>query len=108
MPEAHVPHEPHAELQQTPETQSPEEHASGAGQLAPFVSFATHVPPLHHAPGSQLPSVVHDDWQTPLAHTPGAQLVPEAGPCWHVPAPLHVSGVATLPTQTLPHDVPVG
>jgi hypothetical protein len=87
VPVPQVPHAPHAVLQHVPPTQLPLVHWSIAVHVVPLVPLATQLPPLHHAPGSQFASVVHDDWHTPLLHTPGVQLVPV--PFTQLPTPLH-------------------
>jgi hypothetical protein len=66
-PVEHVAQAPHDGLaQHVPPTQLVEEHSVPVVHALPFESCATHCPPLHVPPETQLDGVVHDVGQVLL------------------------------------------
>ena len=92
----------HAELQQTPPTQSPLVQSSPENvawlHAAPFPPFAVHMPPLQYAPATHWASVLHEMSHAvmPALHTYSPQgAVP---PPWvHMPVLAQVFALVCVP-----------
>jgi hypothetical protein len=105
----------HALLQQTPSTQLPKAHWFGSAGLhvAPFIFFATHVPPapLQYVPPAQSVSVLHVLAHAPDVQRNGAQpcaLALHAPPAhlpasWSVAVLVHVADEQVVPSAYFWH-----